>query len=143
MEAAAGLSRPPARRRPVLAAWLGVTIALGLGSRAVPLPGPLAGYPGDALYTVAAFWALLLVLPRLPGGLAAGAALVFSALVELSQLCDAGWLVALRQTGFGALLLGQGFQVADLLSYACGAIVAFGLDRLSCGPGRGRGRARA
>ena len=45
---------PRTRRRPWLLAALAAVVALGLLSRRHPLPGILAEYTGDALYTVAA-----------------------------------------------------------------------------------------
>lgn len=117
------------RPRAWLAAALLMTVAVALASRRWPLPGVLAEYPGDALYTVAAFWTLLLLQPRAGGGAAALLALALSVAVELSQLCDVAWLADLRSTTLGALLLGQGFQAADLAAYAVGAALAWALDR--------------
>jgi hypothetical protein len=45
-------------------------------------------------------------------------------LVEVSQLSSADWLVGLRSTRLGALVLGRGFVWSDLLCYAAGALSA-------------------
>lgn len=129
----------PARRRAVLAGCLAATVGLGLASRRWPLPGFLAEYTGDALYTVAAFFALLLMLPAVRTQVAALLAFVGSSLVEVAQRLDWPWLVELRGTRLGALVLGQGFQWADLLAYAVGAVLAAVGDVLLV---RGIGRRR-
>ena len=50
-------------------------------------------------------------------------AFAWSALVEAAQLSTSPWLQDLRSTTAGALLLGQGFQWADLAAYGVGAVV--------------------
>jgi hypothetical protein len=104
------------------------TVVAGLASRRWPLPGVLAEHTGDALYTVAVYGVVCLVRPAAPSALAALGAFVVSAAVEASQLLAWPWLAAVRATPVGALLLGQGFQVADLAAYAAGATVAWALD---------------
>lgn len=118
------------------AAALAATIGLGLASRAAPLPGPFAEHTGDALYTVAVCWALGLLRPRTPAVPLAVVAFGVSAAVEFSQRLDWPWLVALRGTTPGRLLLGQGFSWADLVAYAIGAALACCLGRLMRRPAR-------
>jgi hypothetical protein len=125
-EASPGSTR--ARRRAVTTVALAIVTALGLLSRRFPLPGVFAEHVGDALYTVAAFFALALFAPAAQGAKLAWAALAASAAVEASQLLSWPWLQDLRSTRVGALLLGQGFQVADLFAYACGALGAWCVD---------------
>ena len=126
------------RPRPRSFACLAATIALGLLSRRYPLPGLLAEYTGDALYTVAVFQAAALAWPAAAAWRLAGLAAAFSTAIELSQLLSWGWLADLRATRIGALLLGQGFQWEDLLAYAVGAAAAWGIDGLfrALAPGR-------
>lgn len=126
-----GLAVLPRRRVRVLVALAG-TIALGLASRRWPLPGFLAEYTGDALYTVALFFGLLLLAPAARGRMVAGAAFLGSALIEFGQCLQWPWLVELRATRFGALVLGQGFQWADLGAYAVGACLAMAFDEAMC-----------
>lgn len=97
------------------------TVALGLASRAWPLPGLLAEHTGDALYAVALFWGLAWLGPRRPWWQLSAMAWLASAAVELSQLATWPWIMGLRATRLGALVLGHGFQWADLLAYAIGA----------------------
>ena len=130
-------SRPRSRMRAF--ACLLLTVALGLLSRRYPLPGVLAQHTGDALYTVAAFFGGCLLVPAARANRLAAAAFGWSVAVELSQLLPFGWLADLRATRLGALVLGQGFLVADLFAYAIGAAVAWLVDvtirrRLPRGP---------
>jgi hypothetical protein len=112
------------RRRAAVAAALLVVVALALLSRRYPLPGVFAEHTGDALYATAAYFLFALCSPGArPSRLAAGA-FAFAAAIECAQLLTWPWLEAIRSTRVGALLLGQGFQVADLVAYACGAIAA-------------------
>lgn len=121
----------PRRSRTAAALLLALTIALGLASRSgdARVPAFLAEHSGDALWTVAVHLSLAIALPRARAGALAAAALGISWAVELSQLSDAGWLVELRSRRFGRLLLGAGWQWLDLLRYAAGAALAWGLDR--------------
>lgn len=119
---------PPARPRGLVAAALAATIGLGLLSRRHPLPGLLAEHAGDALWTIAAFCLCALAAPRATAGRLALAAFAVSALVEGSQLLDWPWLRAIRSTSLGALLLGQGAKLADLVAYAAGAGFACVVD---------------
>ena len=118
------------RTRLRLGAALFVTIWLGLASRRWPLPGLFAEYTGDALYAVAAFWAIALLRPALPAPWLLLAAWGAATAVELSQLVRLDWLDAVRATRLGGLLLGHGFQAADLVAYAVGAGAAFVADLL-------------
>lgn len=102
-------------------AALSIVVAAGLASRRWPLPGIFAEHTGDALYATAAWFLFGSALPRLRRRPLTLAAFAFSALVEGSQLLHPGWLDAVRATTVGRLLLGQGFQWADLLAYAIGA----------------------
>ncbi len=117
----------PRHRLRILVA-LAATIALGLASRRWRLPGVFAEYTGDALYTVAVFCSLLLLTPAGRGWKVAGAAFLGSATIEFAQCLQWPWLVELRATRLGGLVLGQGFQWADLCAYAIGACVAMAVD---------------
>lgn len=121
---------PPGARRPRvgLTALLAATLGLGLLSRRYPLPGLLAEHTGDALYATAAFFLLALVRPRAATGTLGLLAFAWAAAVEGSQLLTWPWLGELRATRWGALLLGQGFQVADLFAYGGGSLLACLVD---------------
>jgi len=65
---------------------LAATITLGLLSRRDPLPGILAEYTGDALYTVAAFVGLSLLFVSVKTRSLAVLAFAWSAAVEFAKL---------------------------------------------------------
>lgn len=120
----------PQQARPQRWPWLlalPLTIAAGLASRTWPLPGLFAEHTGDALYAVAVFCLLGLLWPRRSIGFHSDTAWVISVAVEASQLLSWPWLVELRATRLGGLLLGHGFQWADVLAYTAGSLGAFAL----------------
>ncbi|RZJ53887.1 MAG: DUF2809 domain-containing protein [Flavobacterium sp.] len=51
--------------------------------------------------------------------------------IELLQLYQAEWIVALRKTLFGRYVLGQGFLWSDLLAYTFGAGIAFIIEKMA------------
>jgi hypothetical protein len=107
-----------------------VTIGAGLASRrhAQLFPGFVARYAGDVLWAAMVYFALALLRPRERTAVLLGIALAIAVAVELSQLWDASWLVALRTTRLGALALGQGFRWSDLVCYSMGVLGAAALD---------------
>ena len=50
-------------------------------------------------------------------------ALVFSYLIEISQLYHAPWIDAIRSTALGGLVLGFGFLWSDILCYTVGVLL--------------------
>lgn len=97
-------------------------IALGLLSRRIN------GIPdacGDALWAMMVFCCWRIVLVLRPLKIVAVVALITSYLVEFSQILSFDWLVRLRSTFLGHMLLGQGFLWIDLLAYTIGIIVIY------------------
>ena len=88
----------------------------------------LAEHAGDALYAVAAYCAIGVAAPHSSARRVAILAFAFSTAIECSQLVRAAWLVELRQSLPGRLVLGQGFQFADLVAYAIGAAIAWAAE---------------
>lgn len=76
------------------------------------------------------FWLLALGWRRASTVRLAAGALAVSVAVECSQLYHAPWIDAIRDTRFGALVLGSGFLWTDLLCYAVGVVIAATIDRL-------------
>lgn len=111
------------------------TIALGLASRHFSrfLPGWMAKNTGDVLYAVMVYWLLGLLLPRRsPLHLALGT-LLFCLGIEFLKLVQAPWLVAARHSTAGRLVFGVGFHVSNLVCYALGTALAWGVERaLTC-----------
>ncbi|MGB0562565.1 MAG: DUF2809 domain-containing protein [Spirulinaceae cyanobacterium] len=108
---------------------LAVLIPLGLAVRFVPLPfvGPwLNDLLGSVVYVV--FWCVVAVAiwPRRQGvwQIPLGV-LGFTCLIEVLQLWQAPWLVALRATVPGRLILGNTFVWLDFAHYAVGAIAGW------------------
>lgn len=110
---------------------LAVTMALGLTTRSGQawIPEFIARFGGDTLWASALFWALRLLWPRPSALRIAVIAGAVSLAVELSQLSSARWLEAIRSTRLGMLAIGNGFLYSDLLCYAVGVALAFGIDR--------------
>jgi hypothetical protein len=115
------------------------TVLLGLASRRWPEVQPefVAAYAGDVLWAATVYWIGALVwsaLSRPPRRIfdmrLAGGALGIAALVEVSQLYRATWIVAVRASRVGALVLGRGFLWSDLLCYAVGVAGAVLVDVL-------------
>lgn len=97
-------------------------IALGLLSRRIN------GIPdacGDALWAMMVFCCWRIMLVRRPLKTVVVVALITSFLVEFSQILSFDWLVRLRSTFLGHMLLGQGFLWIDLLAYTIGIIVIY------------------
>lgn len=107
-----------------------MTILLGLLSRAsfVELPRLLSLYAGDILWAMMVFWLFCCVQPAARTRVIVCLALVFSFSIEFSQLYQAQWLNDIRHTRLGALVLGFGFKLSDLVCYSVGIFSAAGLD---------------
>src|ERR1700677_3078653 len=94
-----------------------VTIPVGIAWRHLPLPFFAWKYGGSALWTVALYWSVAALAPRLrPAGVALISVLL-SAFVELSRLVDQPLLSAFRQTLAGKLILGRHFSLKDIAAY--------------------------
>lgn len=100
---------------------IAVLIVIGLLSRKVSFVPQCFG---DALWAVVMYCCWRIVLVKRPPYVAAAFALVTSFVVEFSQLIKWRWLVELRSTKMGHLLLGQGFLWSDLVAYTVGIAAA-------------------
>lgn len=118
--------RSPSR----VALALALTIAMGLASRrpGIGLPSFVVENAGDSLWTVAVYLSLGLAVPKARPAVLAALAFLISAFVEFSQLLEMGWLVVLRDTQLGGLLLGTGFLWIDLVRYLIGALCALAIE---------------
>ena len=104
-----------------------VLIALGLLSRRVKF---VPAACGDALWAMMVYCCFRIVLIRKPMIISAVAALITSFAIEFSQMLTPDWLVKIRSTFLGHMLLGQGFLWSDLLAYTIGIAVIYGLTAL-------------
>ena len=122
------MSREKARKlRICYLAGIAVLIALGLLSRRVKF---VPAACGDALWAMMVYCCFRIVLIRKPMIISAMAALITSFAIEFSQMLTPDWLVKIRSTFLGHMLLGQGFLWSDLLAYTIGIAVVYGLTAL-------------
>jgi hypothetical protein len=107
-----------------------LTLALGLTTRPLGRVAPYLSDPlGGVLYALFLTRLLRVFWPKItPARLALGVFL-FCAIVEFAQILQTPWLVALRHTLPGNLVLGTGFDPIDLLYYALGSAIGFFWDR--------------
>lgn len=75
------------------------------------------------------FWWVTVLWPNGSASTRAAVALAVSWAVEFSQLWHAPWLEQLRATRLGPLVLGSGFDSRDLVSYAAGVVLAWGIAK--------------
>lgn len=109
-------------------AWLGIaltTICVGLAIHGIAfgLAATLRDVAGDALWAVMIYAWMGSLWPLGPLRARAGLALAICWTVEVSQAWHTPWLDAVRRTTAGQLVLGSGFDVRDLGSYAVGVAV--------------------
>lgn len=117
------------RRRLAALGALVTVVAAGLFvSRALP-PSMGADVAGDALYAVAAYTGLVLLLPRAPRAILASAAGGWCVAVELLQRTGLPAALAERVPAV-ALVLGTGFDPRDLLVYVLAVAAAASVDRI-------------
>ena len=122
------MSREKARKlRICYLSGTAVLIALGLLSRRVKF---VPAACGDALWAMMVYCCFRIVLIRKPMIISAMAALITSFAIEFSQMLTPDWLVKIRSTFLGHMLLGQGFLWSDLLAYTIGIAVIYGLTAL-------------
>ncbi|MBL0170627.1 MAG: DUF2809 domain-containing protein [Gemmatimonadaceae bacterium] len=121
-----------ARLRMMYLVLVGATMALGL---VVHWRGDMLGVDirdvtGDALWAMMIAWGMGAWLPVTALRIRSAAALTICLAVEFSQLIHTPALDAARATTVGHLVLGNAFDVRDLVSYACGVGVAMLLERV-------------
>lgn len=73
------------------------------------------------------FWWVSALAPHARLAVRAAGALGIACAVELFQLWRAPWLLAVRATRLGHLVLGSDFDPRDFLAYALGVALAAGL----------------
>lgn len=109
---------------------IAVTIAVGLWSRsdAVSSETLLGKYGGDVLWAAMVYWGAALLFFNRTYRAPFLFAMLFSFGIEFSQFSHAHWLMDLRATRLGALVLGHGFLFSDLICYSVGITVALFAD---------------
>ena len=102
-------------------------IILGLFSRKLTFIPLIVG---DILYAMMMYFIVRFFFLRLPSIKIASIALFICFSIELLQLYQADWIVELRNSTLGHLVLGQGFLWSDLVAYTFGIVVSYALEKL-------------
>ncbi|MEK4485921.1 DUF2809 domain-containing protein [Psychrobacillus sp. FSL H8-0484] len=108
-----------------------VTILLGLASRKYSqlLPLFVAQNAGDVLWAMMVFFGFRFLLVSRTFFTAILLSFTFSFGIEFSQVYQADWINQIRGTFLGALILGKGFLIVDLIRYTIGITIAAILDK--------------
>lgn len=108
-----------------------MTMAAGLASRHFGdrLPDWVHEHSGDALWAGMIYFGVRMVWPRRSLVWAMSLSCVFCWMIEFSQLIQTPWLIEIRSTVWGALVLGHGFLVIDLIRYTVGILCMVMIDR--------------
>ena len=102
-----------------------ITLILGVLSRKI-IGIPL--FIGDILYAVLIYFGLRFLFINLKTYKTFLLSLLFCFGIEILQLVQIDWLIAIRKTTLGHYILGEGFLWSDLLCYVVGTLVAFLID---------------
>lgn len=122
-----------ARKRLLYSTCMIVSILAGLISRSgyFNLPEFLDLYLGDTIWGFMVFWWTCALFPASKNTHKLGIALLFSFLIEFSQLYHAPWIDSIRNIKLAALILGYGFKFSDLICYSVGILTAFLIELLA------------
>lgn len=102
-----------------------ITLILGILSRKI------TGIPlfiGDMLYAVLIYFGFRFLIMDSKKSTSLLLSLLFCFGIEILQLIQIDWLVAIRKTTLGHYILGEGFLWIDLLCYIIGTLLAFLID---------------
>lgn len=102
-----------------------ITLILGVLSRKI------AGIPlfiGDVLYAVLIYFGMRFLFIHLKTHKTFLLSLLFCFSIEILQLVQIDWLIAIRKTTLGHYILGEGFLWSDLLCYIIGTLIASLID---------------
>lgn len=117
------------KRAAIYIAAVFVCILIGLSSRYTSIyPKILQVHLGDAVWASMIYFGCKLILTndkKLPAILYP---LLFCCFIEFSQTYQANWIVNIRSTLIGGLILGKGFLWIDLVRYTIGIVIAFCAD---------------
>ena len=100
-------------------------LILGILSRKI------SGIPlfiGDILYAVLIYFGIRFLIMNSKKSTSFLLGLLFCFSIEVLQLVQIGWLIAIRKTTLGHYILGEGFLWSDLLCYVIGTLIAFIID---------------
>ncbi|MNE76979.1 hypothetical protein D3C80_1732550 [compost metagenome] len=106
-------------------------LAAGLSTRVLAeyLPEFISAHFGDALWAGMIYCGLRVIgVEKRPEWALIGS-MLFCTSIELSQLYQAEWIVAIRSTILGGLVLGKGYLTIDLIRYAIGILLIYLTDK--------------
>ena len=104
-----------------------LVLILGILSRKI------SGFPlfiGDILYAVLIYFGFRFLIMDSRKSTSLLLSLLFCFGIEILQLVQIDWLIAIRKTTLGHYILGEGFLWLDLLCYVMGTLMAYYLDKL-------------
>ncbi|MEH6996518.1 DUF2809 domain-containing protein [Neobacillus drentensis] len=109
-----------------------ITILLGLASRKFGylLFSFLAENAGDVLWAMMVYFGFRFLFWKKSMLTDIFLSILFSFVIEFSQLYQEEWINQIRGTLLGALILGKGFLTVDLIRYTAGIVIASSLDCL-------------
>ncbi len=85
---------------------------------------------GDILYAVLIYFGFRFLIMDSKKSTSLLLSLLFCFGIEILQLVQIDWLIAIRKTTLGHYILGEGFLWIDLLCYVVGTLMAYYLDKL-------------
>lgn len=104
-----------------------LVLILGILSRKI------TGIPlfiGDILYAVLIYFGFRFLIMDSKKSTSLLLSLLFCFDIEILQLVQIDWLLAIRKTTLGHYILGEGFLWLDLLCYVMGSFTAYYFDKL-------------
>jgi hypothetical protein len=102
-----------------------LVMILGIVSRKI---SNIPLFIGDVLYAVLIYFGFRFILIDLKKATSLLLGLLFCFSIEILQLVQIDWLIAIRKTTLGHYILGEGFLWSDLLCYIIGTLIAFLID---------------
>jgi hypothetical protein len=107
------------------------SIVLGLSSRKFSdlIPILISKHAGDILWASMVYFGIRFFFIKKTLAWAAGISVIISFAIEFSQLYKSEWIIELRNTVIGALILGRGFLTIDLIRYIIGITIAYWIDK--------------
>jgi hypothetical protein len=116
------------RRRAFISVMIALVIGLGLACRRPWAPAFVQLYLGDVLWGALFYLLFAWAWPRRSSSFVALAAVATTELIEFSERYQADWILRLRATRLGGLLLGHTFLWSDVLCVFIGGAAAATLD---------------
>lgn len=121
------------KRKRTIYLWLIIIVMiLGICSRKYGgyLPEIISKYSGDILWALMVYLGFGFLFSRSSIKHIALSSLIFSFLIEISQLYQSDWINGIRETTLGALILGHGFLFSDLVCYTTGILIGVVIEYL-------------